>query len=175
MDRKCCVPNCKSGYKEVVKEPEVTFHNFKPEWKSRDRDRKVKDNTCICSKHFVSSDFISELRDTNKIRRTKKATTKLKYQFLKNDAYPTVFPNCPPYLSQKNPLERSPWASSAAQEELSQKQKEEKRQCDLQLDKVLSLSDINNKQKSKEFVNLLNTTFQSFHSSRGSKNIIFRY
>ena len=55
-----------------------------------------------------------------------------------------LFPNCPSYLLQKN-FGRATMASSSARKELSQKLREEKRQRDLQLDKVLFLSDINNK------------------------------
>ena len=35
MGRKCCAPNCKSGYKTQPKEDYVTFHKFRVEWKHK--------------------------------------------------------------------------------------------------------------------------------------------
>ena len=63
MGRKCCVPKCKQGYAGVPKDPNVTFHLFKEEWRlkiHRGSKWKVTENTFICSKHFVASDFIIE-------------------------------------------------------------------------------------------------------------------
>ena len=126
MGKKCCVPNCKEGYKGAPKDPDVTFHLFNSEWKSkihRGGNWEVTKNTFICSKHFVSTDFLSESQDSN--NRRKKTGTQLKYRYLKSNAYPTLFPNCPVYLSKKKPAERTSLASSSARNEISAERNEE--------------------------------------------------
>ena len=103
MGRKCCVPNCIEGYKGAPKDPDVTFHVFNSEWESkihRCGNWEVTKNTFICSKHFLSTDFLSESQYSNN-RRKKKTGTQLKYRYLKSNAYPTLFPNCLVYSSRK--------------------------------------------------------------------------
>ena len=150
MGRKCCVSKCKQGYVRVPKDPNVTFHLFKEEWRlkiHRGSKWKVAENTYICSKHFVASDFIIESRDSNRRRRKKKGT-KLKYRFLKDGVCPTIFPNCPSYLSGKKTAERPTRASSSsARKELIEKRVEDKKLRDLKLDSVKTLSDIEAKLK----------------------------
>ena len=113
MGRKCCAPKCRSGYKGKSKDG-ISMHKFRAEWKSNfpRGDWKVTDQTFICSKHFTASNFITERRDSNTTRSTKKKDTELKYRFLKDDAYPTIHPNCPQYLSQKKPASRPSLAMS---------------------------------------------------------------
>ena len=98
MGRKGCVPKCKQGYAGVPKDPNVTVHLFKEEWRlkiHRGSKWKVTENTFICSKHFVASDFIIESRDSNKRRRKKKGTEldfrKIVYAQLYSQTVPVIY------------------------------------------------------------------------------------
>ena len=68
--------------------------------------------------------------------------TQLKYRYLKSNAYPTLFPNYPVYLSKKKPAERTPLVSSSARNEIPAKRNEEKRLRDLELDTIKSLKNM---------------------------------
>ena len=66
MGRKCCVLNCKLGYKTQPKEDgdrDVTNHSF-----------------IICSKHFQDSDLVYDKLDTNNRRKRKLQKENLKVQ-----------------------------------------------------------------------------------------------
>jgi len=52
----------------------------------------------LCSLHFTPDDFVLECQDSNSTRRKRKSETPLRRR-LKDDAVPSVFPNCPAYLS----------------------------------------------------------------------------
>ena len=152
MGRKCCAPKCRSGHKGKSKGG-ISMHKFRAEWKSNfpRGDWKVTDQTFICSKHFTASDFITERRDSNTTRSTKKKDTELKYRFLKDDAYPTIYPNCPQYLSQKKPASR-PSLGSAAREFTIAKREEEKKALELEKDSVKSLNDVKDKLRVQEYI-----------------------
>ena len=96
MGRKCCAPKCRSGYKGKSKNG-ISMHKFRAEWKSNfpRGDWKVTDQTFICSKHFTASDFITERRDSNTTRSTKKKDTELKYRFLKRRCISHNLPQLP--------------------------------------------------------------------------------
>ena len=114
---------------------------------------KVTDQTFICSKHFTASDFITERRDSNTTRSTKKKDTELKYRFLKDDAYRTIYPNCPQYLSQKKPASRQSLGSTAAREFTIAKREEEKKALELEKDGVKSINDVKDKLRVQEYIN----------------------
>ena len=99
---------------------------------------KCMEGTFICSKHFVDRDFVENSRDTNTRRKRKHGDAELKYRFLKDDAYPTVFPNCLQYMSKEKPADRPPLSSSAARQETVEKRKEEERLRKVELDAVMS-------------------------------------
>ena len=77
-------------------------------------------STKICGKHFRSQDFKEVSNDSNVYR--KRNTTELAKAVLKEGAFPTIFLNCPAYLTTELPNERSFNTSAsgrhAAQEEL---------------------------------------------------------
>ena len=154
MGRKCCAPKCRSGYKGKSKDG-ISMHKFRAEWKSNfpRGDWKVTDQTFICSKHFTASDFITERRDSNTTRSTKKKDTELKYRFLKDDAYPTIYPNCPQYLSQKKLASRPSLGSTAAREFTIAKREEEKKALELEKDSVKSINDVKDKLRVQEYIN----------------------
>ena len=143
-----------SGYKGKSKGG-ISMHKFRAEWKSNfpRGDWKVTDQTCICSKHFTASDFITERRDSNTTRSTKKKDTELKYRFLKDDAYPTIYSNCTQYLSQKKPASRPSLGSTAAREFTIAKREEEKKALELEKDSVKSINGVKDKLRVQEYIN----------------------
>ena len=108
MGKKCCAPNCRSGYKEENM-IDISMHKFRGRWKEkfpRGGDWKVTKNTIICSKHFTDNDFVMISLDKT-TSRARKGTSLLKHRYLKKDASPSIFPNCPQYLSKKTPVRHS--------------------------------------------------------------------
>ncbi|GBP97912.1 THAP domain-containing protein 2 [Eumeta japonica] len=103
MPTKCCVPNCKSNYaghdlhtvfsfprnEELKKKWTHAIHrqNFQPTKHSR-----------VCELHFTEKDIrrTSEMYDD---RTGKKLVVNLQKPRLVDSAIPSVFPNCPSYLS----------------------------------------------------------------------------
>ena len=124
MGRKCCVPNCKSAYKSQPKEDCVTYHKFRVEWKDkihRGGDWNITNHSFICSKHFQDSDLVYDTLDSNNRRKRKLQKGDLKYRYVKENAFPTIFPNCPKYLSKKKLSARPLLGSSLARAETSAK------------------------------------------------------
>ena len=118
MGRKCCVPNCKSGYQSQVKDTKTTFHKFWKEWENkihRGGKWSMTTQSFICSKHFEENDFVYHTNDRNNRRKQKLQEEKIKYRHVKKGAYPTKFLNCPSYLSKTKPAER-PFGSSDVSE-----------------------------------------------------------
>ena len=154
MGKTCCVPRCNSGYKNVDMSG-ITMHSFRPRWKEKIRRGgtwKVTANTGICSKHFVQSDFITSSLDSNERRGRKKDDVSLKKWYIKEDAIPTIFPNCPSYFSKKTPTARPTMASSAIREAVVEERLEEERLKKVEMDTVRSLEDIK-KLLSTEYAN----------------------
>ena len=84
MGKKCCAPNCRSGYKGVSM-VDISMHKFHEHWKEkfpRGGGWKVTKNSFICSKHFTDDDFITNSLDKTKSR-VKKRTSMLKHKYLK--------------------------------------------------------------------------------------------
>ena len=145
MGRKCCVSNCKSGYQSQLRDTKTNFHKFRKEWENKiDRGGKwsMTTKSFICSKHFEESDFVYHTNDTNDNRKRKLQKEQLKYRYVKKGAYPTKFPNCPSYLSEKKPAERPSLGSSDAREKISAQRLESKRLSELEAKAVRSINDI---------------------------------
>ena len=85
-----------------------------------------------------------------RIRR--KEQKSLVHRYLKQDAFPTLFPECPSYLSKKKPTGRPPMASSSKRQRVVAERLENEQLNQLELDTVRSLDDIqrliNNEYKS---------------------------
>ena len=79
----------------------------------------MKTQSFIYSEHFEESDFVYHTNDTNDRRKRKLQKEKLKYRYVKKEAYPTKFPNCPSYVSKKKPAERPSLGSSDKREKIS--------------------------------------------------------
>ena len=65
----------------------------------RSGDWDVINHSFICSKHFQDSDLVYDPLDTNNRRIRKLQKENLKYRDVKDNDYPTIFPNCAKYLS----------------------------------------------------------------------------
>ena len=117
MPRKCCVPNCNSNYKRKNEQLDhVTFIRIRSECRSdevkldcwikkipRD-DFTVTEDTVICIKHFAPQFILthdSAVRSDGSI-----LSVIRKVPTLSADAYPSLFENCPAYLSSEPPAKR---------------------------------------------------------------------
>ena len=123
MGRKCCVPKCRSGYsltKSNTNDAKQTISVFSfPEnqelrrkWmRAIPRDNwESTSNSGVCKQHFKPDDLALERTDTNERRTEKKEPLALLR--LKSNVIPTIFPNCPAYLSKEIPNRRSGGATS---------------------------------------------------------------
>ena len=99
MGRKCCVPNCKSGYTSQPKEDCVTYHKFRVEWKDkihRGGDWDITNHSFICSKHFQDSDLVYDTLDSNNRRKRKlQITREPKVQICERKCFSNYIPKLP--------------------------------------------------------------------------------
>ena len=117
MPDKCCVPGCKSNYeveRKVVNY--VSVFRIKSECKGDElkleswlrkiprENLTVSDQTVICIKHF-SPQFIITHDSATRPDGTV-VTAQRKVPKLTRDAYPSLFENCPAYLSSEPPAKR---------------------------------------------------------------------
>ena len=111
---KCCAPKFRSGY-QGVDMTDITMHKFQEKWKEklpRGGEWKVTKNTYICSKHFAEGDFVTNTQDKKKNRAMKRNCSLLR-RYLRKDAFLSVFPNCPRYLSISKRVPRTATATSS--------------------------------------------------------------
>ena len=114
MPRKCCVIGCRSNYAGTGEH--VTVYRILSEckgdneklekWRNKiPRDNLVvNEDTVVCIKHFASQFVVthdSAVRPDGSVLTVRRSTPKLT-----NDAYPTLFENCPSYLSSEPPRKR---------------------------------------------------------------------
>ena len=108
MGWKCCVPECRSGYRDTKENPnndnkyvgeiKISFHTFpadpdlKNVWiKNIERpDWEPTANARVCSLHFKESDF-QDCRKDKALKWRKDATSKLKMKLLIPDVAPSLF------------------------------------------------------------------------------------
>ena len=153
MGRKCCVPKCRSGYsltKSNTNDEKYSISVFSfPEnqelrrkWmRAIPRDNwEPTSNSGVCKQHFKPDDLALERTDTNERRKKKKEPLGLIR--LKSDAIPTIFPNCPAYLSKEIPDRRSGGATSENRLENNEQRVEEKNNILDEADKVESINDL---------------------------------
>jgi len=114
MVYKCSGFGCRTGYtgSNTVDENDekITLHSFPlhdqelcEKW-TRANPRKdciPTKHSKLCSLHFTSNDFVQERRDSNSTRRKRKSEISEQplRRRLKDDAVPSIFHNCPSYLS----------------------------------------------------------------------------
>ena len=97
------VPRCNSGYKNVDMTG-ITMHTFREEWKGKIRHCgkwEITNNVGICSKHFMKEDIVFECMPSNDRGKRKKKGEQLAKPYFRDDAVPTIFPNCPKHLTTK--------------------------------------------------------------------------
>ena len=143
MGKKCLAPKCRSGYAGVDMNG-ISMHKFRERWKEkfpRGGEWNVTCNSYICSKHFTDSDFVTSSLDKTTSRVRKRNST-LKHKYLKENAYPTVFPKCPQYLSKKKPKPRTSNTTSSERKAIVLQRLEDKKKQEQQLDSIKTLKDI---------------------------------
>ncbi|KAK5648302.1 hypothetical protein RI129_003194 [Pyrocoelia pectoralis] len=103
MGRKCVVPNCRSGYNKNPEKvtlfviPKDSLQQYNRAIPRKDRHLTEKDH--VCEKHFKPESIIRELK-------TACYTIPLKVPKLQKGAIPSIFPNCPKYVSKNLPQKR---------------------------------------------------------------------
>ena len=141
MPRKCCVPGCRGNYDANEK---ISVFSFPSDSQKRNlwlskiprEDFQPTAQSVVCAKHF-SEQFIvrsdSVTRPDGSVLVVER--TRLK---LRDDAYPSIFPNCPSYLSEEPPTKRR-----KPEERLAEAQHRDECAFNayLQQDKITSFSD----------------------------------
>ena len=162
----CCVPNCRSGLStqglaKVAAEQNISFHKFPlkspavlvKKWllKISRSDFVPTIHSKVYSLHFLNSDY-RESTDCNKNRKRKRAGKGLQNRMLKADAYPSVFPNYPSYLSKKkSPKKRKSAlkATGTARRQLADERQEEVITEYLSQDELKGLDDLKQRLKTE--------------------------
>ena len=109
MPFKCCVTGCSSNYKNTD-DQHVTIYKCPKQsvelWKSKipRKDIIIDANSRVCIKHFDERFLIREYVFTGSDG--KKYSEQRKFPKLTADAYPSIFPNLPSYLSESLPSPR---------------------------------------------------------------------
>ena len=115
------------------------------------------ENTYICSKHFAEGDFVTNTQDKKKNRAMKRKCSLLR-RYLRKDAFPSVFPDCPRYLSTSKRVPRTATATSSERQAVVLL-REEKERLELQrLDCVETLGDIKNRLEENEGKSFLHSS-----------------
>ena len=100
----CCVPNCRGNYNKDTQVFVFSFpkcEEMKQLWlkKIPRADYELTKNSVVCAVHF-KEEFIVRYdeakRDDGSILRVKRSWPKVS-----EDAYPSIFPDCPKYLSEE--------------------------------------------------------------------------
>lgn len=109
MPLKCCVPGCRGNYDDNEK---ISVFKFPSDaerrrvWSSKipRENFEPTSRSVVCAKHF-SPQFIvtydSATRPDGSVLTVERSRPKLT-----DDAYPSIFPNCPTYLSVEPPMKR---------------------------------------------------------------------
>ena len=111
----CCVRNV------CERNPALHVHKFprnlerKQSWISKVPLKDFVPNTSsvICSAHFEEGAYKVEREDSN-MRRAENKQNQLLVKVLKNDAIPTIWPNCPAYLTKTSTPKRQSRNSSGS-------------------------------------------------------------
>ncbi|XP_075551354.1 uncharacterized protein LOC142584904 isoform X5 [Dermacentor variabilis] len=112
MPGKCCVPRCNGNYKTGPKVHVFSFpkaDEVRKAWiRAIPRENLVVSaNSRVCERHFKAEDIV---RKTSYIDEAtgRTVTASLSHLRLRPDAVPTVFPDCPRYLSREGTRREDP-------------------------------------------------------------------
>ncbi|KAH9374829.1 hypothetical protein HPB48_015762 [Haemaphysalis longicornis] len=105
MPGSCCAPNCKSNYD--AKGSSVRVYRFPTDPQRRAAGTKAvcredftpSKHTVLCENHFVPTDFVRSATYTD-VQTGKVVEVPLERVRLKETAVPSVFANCPKYMSR---------------------------------------------------------------------------
>ncbi|XP_054719278.1 THAP domain-containing protein 1-like [Uloborus diversus] len=108
----CCVPRCKGNYPNTPKVQLFSFpkdDELKRKWISaiNRQDFIPTKYTKVCEQHFHDSDIRKEAECYDD-RTGKKVTAPLKRFQLNEGAIPTIFPDCPAYMSSNKIVREDP-------------------------------------------------------------------
>ncbi|KAM7300812.1 uncharacterized protein ISCGN_016397 [Ixodes scapularis] len=106
----CCAPNCNSNY---VSGPKVRVYRFPSDAERRTawtkaiprEDFAPTKYSVVCEKHFSPGDFATTTTYTDE-KTGRVLEVPLQLRRLKPCATPSIFPNCPAYLSRNTPAAR---------------------------------------------------------------------
>nr|XP_054933828.1 uncharacterized protein LOC129387969 [Dermacentor andersoni] len=123
----CCAPNCKSNYDGGQS---VRVHKFPSDRATREawtravprKDFSPTKYTVLCEKHFLPSDYLKTTSYTD-VKTGKVVEVAMKNMRLKKTAVPSLFPNCPAYLSRPQVCVREAPAAKRARLEATYLQK----------------------------------------------------
>nr|XP_054923076.1 uncharacterized protein LOC129382872 [Dermacentor andersoni] len=111
MGKKCFVPNCKSGYRTCTERVSLFKAPREPERLEKWRraipraDRVLQPTDHVCAKHFpnevISATYHAEYKGNVLLHAQKKPV-------LSPDAVPSIFPNCPGYLTVQQKTRKPP-------------------------------------------------------------------
>lgn len=112
MPFRCCAPSCSGnyGYGDAPKVAVFSFpedENIRKQWvKAIPRaDFTPSKSSKVCELHFKKEDIIRDVTTLNK-KTCESSTSFLKRPRLKVGAIPSIFPNCPKYLSKSCSINR---------------------------------------------------------------------
>ena len=101
MGRKCCVPGCRTNYEDESKFSVFTFpkdDDLKRKWlRQIPRELEVTKQTVVCELHFLKEFVLREDAITRSDGTLLVVPRKIPK--LSKDAYPSIFPNLPGYMS----------------------------------------------------------------------------
>ncbi|KAH6944547.1 hypothetical protein HPB50_003837 [Hyalomma asiaticum] len=114
---RCCVPGCRDNYDSGPKVRVFAFPKDEARKKSWIKAIPRKDFTPsihskVCELHFLEADFITKLSHFDAAS-GKTVTVDSERVRLVSDAIPSVFPNCPSYLSTNRNRRESPVSKRA--------------------------------------------------------------
>ena len=107
--KRYCAPGCETG--SVITDEKLTLHKFPKDeetrilWTSKvpRLNWTVMNNLRICEKHFNKESFKVSREDKKNARRARRKGSDLVRKVLKQNAVPTIWPNCPVHLSKYAP------------------------------------------------------------------------
>ena len=129
MPDKCCVPACTGNYSSATEKVSVFRFPKDPVLREKwirniprdPKDYTINEHTVVCDKHFAAEFVVREdvvtRADGSELRMRRERPK------LAKDAYPSIFPNTPSYLSTEPPRKRR--APEERRFELSLRDKED--------------------------------------------------